>query len=274
MQALITNDDGIDSTGLRVLTQIAVTAGLEVTVAAPHTEHSGSSAALSALEADGRLLIEDRVLDGLPGVRAVAAHASPALIVFLAAYGAFGPRPGLVLSGINHGPNTGQAVLHSGTVGAALTARTHGIPALAVSVASAQPTHWDTAATAASQALRWFLRRTGKPIVANVNVPDLPADKLRGLRVAQLAAFGVIQATIGEPGRGFIPVTFSEPGQQPEPGTDLALLRQGWATVTALLGPCEDAPRPRPAWVNRRPPEPPTGPAPRLPASSRIRHGA
>src|SRR5947207_13381012 len=105
MRALITNDDGIDSAGLHALARVAVAAGLEVTVAAPHTERSGSSASLSALEADGRLLVEDRALAGLPGARALAAHASPALIVFLAAHGAFGQRPGIVLSGINPAPN-------------------------------------------------------------------------------------------------------------------------------------------------------------------------
>jgi 5'-nucleotidase len=242
MRALITNDDGIDGTGLHALARIAAAAGLEVTVAAPHAERSGSSAALSALEANGRLLVEDRTLPGLPGIRAVAAQASPALIVFLAAHGAFGARPGVVLSGINSGPNTGQAVLHSGTVGAALTAQTHGIPALAVSLASARPTHWDTAATAAAQALDWFLGCADKSIVANVNVPDLPAGRLRGLRAARLAPFGAVQATIGRPGSGFIPVTFSEPEEEPAADTDLALVRQGWTTVTALHGPCEGEP--------------------------------
>jgi 5'-nucleotidase len=159
------------------------------------------------------------------------------MIVFLAAQGGFGPRPDIVLSGINQGPNTGQAVLHSGTVGAALTAQTHGIPALAVSLASARPTHWDTAATAATRALDWFLRHAGRPVVANVNVPDRPAGELRGLRAARLAPFGAVQATIGHPGSGFIPVTFSEPEDEPAENTDLALVRQGWATVTTLRGP-------------------------------------
>jgi 5'-nucleotidase len=239
MRALITNDDGIDSAGLNALARVAVAAGLEVTVAAPHAERSGSSAALSALGAGGRLLVEDRELAGLPGVRAVAAQASPAMIVFLAASGAFGPRPGIVLSGINKGPNTGQAVLHSGTVGAALTAQTHGIPALAVSLASDEPAHWDTAAMAAAQALDWLLRHAGGQLAASVNVPDLPAEAVRGLRAARLAAFGAVQATIGQPGSGFVPVTFSEPEEEPAPDTDLALLRRGWATVTALRGPCE-----------------------------------
>ena len=236
MRALVTNDDGIGSIGLRTLAQAAVAAGLEVTVAAPDAERSGSSAALSALEADGKLLIQEHTLDGLEDVTALAVQASPALIAFVAAYGAFGQRPGVVLSGINHGPNTGQAVLHSGTVGAAFTAASHGIPALAVSLASATPTHWDTAAAAASAALEWFLPQAGEAVVANVNVPDVPHPQLRGLRAARLASFGAVQASIGEPGGGFIPVTFSEPDTEPGPGTDLALVRQGWASVTVLRG--------------------------------------
>lgn len=243
MRALITNDDGVGSIGLRTLARAAVAAGLDVTVAAPHAERSGSSAALSALEADGKLLVQEHTLDGLADVSALAVHASPALIAFVAAYGAFGQRPDVVLSGINHGPNTGQAVLHSGTVGAALTAASHGIPALAISLASAAPTHWDTAAAVADAALEWFLPQADQPVVANVNVPDVPCERLRGLRAARLASFGAVQASIGEPGAGFIPVTFSAPDGEPGPGTDLALVRQDWASVTVLRGLREvDAP--------------------------------
>ena len=122
MRALITNDDGIDSAGLRTLAQVAVAAGLKVTVAAPDGERSGSSAAMSGLAEGGRVLVEDRTLDGLADVRTVAVRASPAMIVFLGAHGAFGAPPDIVLAGINRGPNLGRAILHSGTVGAALTA--------------------------------------------------------------------------------------------------------------------------------------------------------
>jgi len=122
MRALITHDDGIDSTGLRMLAQVAVAAGLKVTVAAPDGERSGTSAAMSGLAAGGRLLVADRSLDGLEDVATVAVQASPAMIVFVGTRGAFGPPPDIVLAGINRGPNIGRAILHSGTVGAALTA--------------------------------------------------------------------------------------------------------------------------------------------------------
>ena len=241
MRALITNDDGIDSIGIRVLTEAAVEAGLELTVAAPRDERSGSSAALSALEEDGRLLVERRAPLGLDGLDAFAVHASPALIAFVAAHGAFGAAPDVLLSGVNHGPNTGQAVLHSGTVGAALTAAAHGIPALAVSLAGSTPTHWDTAADATRRALDWFVRHHGDatPYVLNVNVPDIPADRLRGLRPAGLAAFGAVQAEITQRGAEHLTVTFEEIRSRAAADTDVALLADGWATATALRAPCE-----------------------------------
>lgn len=239
MRALITNDDGIDSRGIHTLTRVALSAGLEVTVAAPHAERSGSSAALSALGEGGRLLVERHELDGFDGVPALAVQASPAMIVFTAARGAFGEPPEIVLSGINHGPNTGRAILHSGTVGAALTAAAHDLPALAVSLATDRPTHWDTGAQVAAHALDWFLAKVHQPYVLNVNVPDIPPDRLRGLRAGGLAGFGAVQANIGERGQGFVAMTLEIIDDAPEPDTDVALLRQGYASATVLQAPCE-----------------------------------
>src|SRR3989442_413374 len=128
MRALITNDDGVKSTGIRVLATVAVDAGLDVVVAAPGWDSSGASASLTAVEHGGRLKLQRRILDGLDGVTAFAVEAAPAFIVRAAMTGAFGDPPDIVLSGVNHGPNTGRAVLHSGTVGAALTASTFGRP--------------------------------------------------------------------------------------------------------------------------------------------------
>ncbi|EFC84516.1 5'/3'-nucleotidase SurE [Parafrankia sp. EUN1f] len=246
MHALITNDDGVDSHGLRVLVKAALSNGMEVTVVAPDGERSGSSASLSALESDGRLLVTERALDRgaaaagldhLADAVALAADASPALIVFVGVRGAFGPAPDLVLSGINHGPNAGQAVLHSGTVGAGLTAVTHGLPAMAVSCVATDPSHWESSAMVAGRALRWLVSYDGPPFLLNVNVPDLPPERLLGLRPASLATFGAVQARIGERGRGYVTTTFSEVSEDAAPCSDVELLRQGWATATALAAP-------------------------------------
>lgn len=243
MRALVTNDDGIDSRGLHLLARLAVEAGLDVVVAAPDQEYSGSSAALTALAEDGRLIVHERRLDGVDAERVLAVEATPGFIVMVGARGAFGPAPDLVLSGVNHGPNTGHAVLHSGTVGATLTGATHGIPGLAVSLvatdSSTGPAVWETAEVVTRRALRWLLDHPQENVL-NVNVPDVPPDRLRGLRPARLAGFGAVQAEIGESGEGFVTMTFREVDAEPAPDTDVALLREGWATVTALRAPCED----------------------------------
>src|SRR5205807_5161937 len=112
-------------------------------------------------------------LDDLDDVPAYALEAPPALAVMAARLGAFGEPPHLVVSGINPGPNTGRAVLHSGTVGAALTAANFGLSGLAVSIGSGEHSHLETAATVAAAALEWLIRAPARTVV-NVNVPNLP----------------------------------------------------------------------------------------------------
>jgi 5'-nucleotidase len=241
MRALITNDDGIDSNGLRTLAQVARDCGLDVIIAAPESDSSGASASLSAVEADGHLLVEERELEGLSGVRALAVRASPALIAFVGARGAFGERPDIVLAGANHGPNIGHATLHSGTVGAALTAASNGQRAFALSVDSAAPQQWAAVRTIAHRVLSWWLTAGVDGTVLSLNVPDLPTPEIRGIRQAKLAPFGAVQARIGEPGEGYVSVTFTDIDRTADAETDAALLKDGWATATALRAPCESA---------------------------------
>lgn len=233
---LVTNDDGITDPGLRALAGVAVDLGLEVVVAAPAWNSSGASASLTGVSEDGRLLFNETALDGLPGVRALGVHAAPALIARVGIRGGFGVTPDMVLSGVNDGQNTGHAVLHSGTVGAALTAGTHGCRAVAVSLAGR--THFDTAAAVARRLIERALDAPA-PLVLNVNVPDVPLDQLRGVRRAPLARFGAVQTQVTEVAEGYVAVSFTEVDPGGEPGTDAALLADGWATVTPLSPVCE-----------------------------------
>ena len=235
MRALITNDDGIDSPGIRILAQVAVAAGLDVTIAAPDGERSGTSAMMSALEAGGRLVAEERKLDGLEDVPTLAVRATPAMIAFVAVHGGFGGRPDIVLAGINRGPNLGRAILHSGTVGAALTAASAGIKAMAFSLARDASVHWDTAGIVSARALDWYLPRAVPSVVINLNVPDRPAGEVHGLRAARLEAYGAAKVTVGELNEGYVPVTFAQLDQGTA-DSDWSLVRDGWATVTAVHG--------------------------------------
>lgn len=270
MRALITNDDGIDSAGLAPLVRVALAAGYEVTVAAPARESSGAGAALFGAEAGGRLVVEEKACPGLPeGVRSLAVRAAPALIAFLAAHDGFGPRPDLVLSGVNRGPNTGHAVLHSGTVGAALTAMTHGIRAVAVSMPAARPRHWATAEAVVAHVLGWVTERPARDGVLNVNVPDVPLHELRGVRSAPLAEFGAVTARLDDVGGGELLLHYDEIDPTGDAASDAGLVAAGWATLTLLTAPCFDRGATLPEHLDGPPaaaPDPPSAaPVPATP---------
>ncbi len=244
MRALITNDDGIDSPGLAALARAAAEAGLEVVVAAPAHEHSGASAsiiatqgaAVTAAGGKGTVRSERRSLPGLEG-DAFAVHAAPALITLLALHGSFGPAPDVVLSGINRGANVGSAIMHSGTVGAALTAAAGGVRALAVSLdvglREDGVAHWATAAAIARRALTTLL---GEPAgaVLNLNVPNAPDPEGLALVEAPLAPFGIVQTTMTEVAGDEVRLSIREHRADEAPGSDMERLAAGLATITAV----------------------------------------
>ncbi|MDG4832572.1 5'/3'-nucleotidase SurE [Solwaraspora sp. WMMD1047] len=255
LRVLVTNDDGIAAPGVRWLARAAADRGLDVVVAAPREEASGYSAAMTAVERNGRVVVEEHEVDELAGIPSYGVAGSPGFIALIAIHGAFGPPPDVVLSGVNRGANAGRAVLHSGTVGAAFTAAANGCHGLAVSLdvlAPAEATagsggaaiaaggqardtsrHWGTAARVAVELLP---RLTAGPrdTVLNVNTPDLPYERLRGLRRGSLSGFGQVQMTVAETGKGFIRTSLEESGQTVQAGTDVAWLGAGYASVTAI----------------------------------------
>jgi 5'-nucleotidase len=249
---LITNDDGIDAPGIRWLARAVARQGFDAVVAAPLTEASGSGAAMTAVEKNGKIVVESRELTGVKNVPAYAVAASPAFIVLLALRGAFGAAPDVVLSGINRGANAGAAVIHSGTVGATLTASHAGLHGMAVSLdvltgrndgfradpAADEKRHWTSAAELAVKLLP-TLTHTPPGTILNVNVPDLHVDGIRGLRRAGLARFGQVQMSVAEAGEGFVRTAVQAADEPLEEGTDLAALADGYAVVTPLRAPTE-----------------------------------
>jgi 5'/3'-nucleotidase len=252
---LITNDDGVAAPGIHALAAAIHAEGCEVVVAAPQRETSGASASLTAITQQGRIIFDRVTLPGLPDVPAYAVAASPAYIAVLAGLGTFGPPPRLVLSGINRGANAGHAVLHSGTVGAALTAANNGVPAMAVSLDVLSPAaasaesggaaiaaidtvddaarHWATAAAFARHLLPG-LPDLPAGTVLNLNVPDLPEESVRGMSQATLAPFGQVLIALAETGEDYVRTAIEENGARQIPGTDLALLADGYAAVTPI----------------------------------------
>ncbi|GAA4024271.1 5'/3'-nucleotidase SurE [Allokutzneria multivorans] len=244
MIALITNDDGIDSPGLAALAAMAVHSGLSVVVAAPAEESSGTSAGLTAAKDDRRIAVARKEIPGLPDVPAYAVAGHPGLIALVAAQGAFGVTPDLVLSGINRGANVGRAVLHSGTVGATLTAAVNDLNGLAVSLdvglnGTAEP-RWDAAAEIVEHAIG-VLRNSPSGTVLNVNVPNVAPEKMPPLRHARLARYGTVQSRVERLDDNSLEVVaVNVDDAKPEPDTDAALLARGHPTITALRSVSED----------------------------------
>lgn len=244
MRVLVTNDDGVAAPGILPLAVALAAAGHDLVVAAPQTDMSGSGAALGRLHVDEHIDVETYELPGLAGVPTFGVDGPPALAVLAARLGGFGAPPELVVSGINPGANTGRATLHSGTVGAALTAANFGVSAVAVSVEPGPTMHWDTAAALAVEATAWL---AGAPerTVLNINVPDRSLADLAGVRWASLAPFGTVRAAIAEadlPGDaavgtvGRLQMELRETGEVLPPDSDTALVLAGFAAVTELVG--------------------------------------
>ena len=241
----MTNDDGVDSAGIQHLAAgLAEVDGLEVAVVAPDHDASGVGASLGGARPDG---LEARrvALPDAPGVEAWAVNAPPAMCVLASRLGGFGDPPDLVVSGINAGMNTGRAILHSGTVGAALTAQNFGLSALAVSLQDGDPWRWDTAVALAVEVVELLLEGPSRSVL-NLNVPNVDRSEVRGIRWARLAPFGEVRMAItsqdvggdDDPRRRFsTELQLAEVSFDAD--TDTGLVRDGYAALTTLVAVVE-----------------------------------
>ena len=248
MRILVTNDDGIDSIGLHVLARAMRPFG-QVVIAAPDQEYSGASAAIGALHIM-RPEVHRRHVDGIDEAWAISG--APALCVFLSRFGLFGDPFDLVVSGINPGVNVGRSVYHSGTVGAAVTARNAGITGIAVSQAvtgfgvegqgwddAVKGQLWDTAAEVAGAVVRgWMANRTDEPVVINVNVPNTPLDQIKGWRrtsVGMQVPRAVANANLvpkeGHENSFTVDMSYGDPVPLPD-HTDGGAVEAGYVAVT------------------------------------------
>lgn len=235
MRVVVTNDDGIDAPGLRAMAGALARAGHQVTAVAPIADHSGAGTAMR-LPIDRPITVRRMPVAEVPGVPFIGVDGTPGLAVLLSRLGAFGDPPWCVVSGINPGGNTGRSILHSGTVGSALTAASLGMSALAVSVHAEHPRHLAAAAQVAAAATDW-LRTARKRTVLNVNIPDSPLTELRGVRWARLAAYGETRATVDEVGERHVRLRSAPATIALDPQTDAALVVAGYVVVTPISGP-------------------------------------
>jgi 5'-nucleotidase len=229
---LLSNDDGIHATGLKLLEEVALTLSDDVWVVAPDAEQSGASHSLTM-----RRPLRMRTVSE----RHYAVDGTPTDAVLLAVQHVLKDKlPDLVLSGINRGANLGEDVTYSGTCAAAMEATLLGIPSIALSqhCDHNSPTKWATAEKYAAQVIAQIAAVPWpSDIFVNVNFPDVPAASVRGIHVVaqgRRKPAGSIEERIDPRGNPYYWIGLNREVDPMLEETDVAAVRDGYVSVTPL----------------------------------------
>jgi len=236
---LVTNDDGFDAPGIKAL--ICGLSGLgELTVIAPESERSGASHAITVFEPitarKTRVDWNGNVYSGYK------VGGTPADCVRLGILELSGDKSDLVVSGVNRGGNYGGDILYSGTVGAALEAALFGIPSIAFSLQfdkDEAEQRWDTCEKLIPILTEYFLNnQLPGGTVLNVNIPNLPIDDIKGIRIAKLSSAVMDdQYTVSNETNGDKSFKIKFSGRHElrgRPDEDFNLVHDGYVALTPL----------------------------------------
>ena len=234
MRVLVSNDDGVDAPGIQALAKGLREAGHEVLVVAPDRDRSGASNSLT-LDAPIRVLRLDAWTWKVYGTPTDCVH-----VAITGMLDAMGLAPDIVVSGINNTANLGDDVIYSGTVAAAMEGRFLGLPAVAVSLVTAdhQGLHYETAARAAVEIIaRLRIDPLPANTILNVNVPDLPWTQVRGFETSRLGNRHRAEACMPQQdprGRQWWWIGAAGIEQDAGPGTDFHAVRTGHISITPI----------------------------------------
>jgi 5'-nucleotidase len=231
---IVSNDDGIGSEGIRRLVQ-TLSQVADVYVCAPEGERSASGHSITVRNP---IVMEEVDVPDAKGAMRFSGTPADCVKMGIRFLKEKGIQADMVFSGINHGGNLGTDTLYSGTVAAAMEGVICGIPGVAVSVDSHKPEHFDTACKLALDIFEKVKAGIPDGVALSINVPNLPADEIKGLRCARLGMRQYIEQfeqTINARGqteywyRG-LPVIYN----CDEFTNDVTAMQQRYATITPL----------------------------------------
>jgi 5'-nucleotidase len=230
VKILVTNDDGIDAPGLWVMAGELQRIG-QVAVVAPHKEQSGVGSSISLRQAIEVKKIEPK----LEGIEAYSVEGTPADSVIIAIKSLFPGEISLVVSGINRGPNIGRDVFVSGTVAAAVQGYLHDISSLAISVNGYENLNFEAAARLAAllaEKVKEGILPSG--VLLNVNLPNLPLEKVGGMEITELSKQSYSDAVQQVEQGCYRIMRATELGDE-HPGSDIWALQRNKISITPLL---------------------------------------
>ncbi len=177
MNILLSNDDGFDAPGIKILASFLKKIA-HVTIVAPDQNRSGASNSLSL---DRPLKVTEVEKDYYH------VNGTPTDCVHLALTGLLDKIPDMVISGINNGANMGDDTIYSGTVAAAMEGYLLDIPSFAISMSQHEAKYFETAASITVDLILHYQNNKPKDaILLNINVPDIPLEKIQGINVTRL----------------------------------------------------------------------------------------
>lgn len=228
MRILLSNDDGYFAPGIADLAEI-LSGIADVTVVAPERDRSGASNSLTL----DRPLSLHKSHNGFYYV-----NGTPTDCVHLAVTGMLDVLPDMVISGINDGANMGDDTIYSGTVAAATEGFLLGLPSIAVSLVSVSRGNFSTAGKIVLNLVKRFIdNRFHVPILLNINVPDIPYERLQGIEVTRLGrrhkAESVIKSKTPR-GETVYWVGAAGAAQDAGEGTDFFALQNNRVSITPL----------------------------------------
>lgn len=252
---LITNDDGIHAPGLKALEEALVPLG-DIIVVAPDGERSATSQSIT-IHSPLRVYAIDE--------RHYAVSGTPADAVILALHQLMTSPAKLVVSGINPGGNLGENLIYSGTVAAALEATLHGVPAIAVSLASRRNLDFSVAAAFAAKLAVKVLREGLPPgVMLNVNVPRGETRGVRFTRQSRKITQNIIHEKHDPRGRPYYWQDESVALENVEPDSDYSAILAHEISITPLQVDRTDYPSLNhlSPWANDLAPPAPRQPGP------------
>ena len=229
---LISNDDGIESPGIKLLEKVTREITSDVWVVAPEQEQSGASHSLTT-----RRPLRLHEL----GPHRFSVDGTPTDCIVVAVRRLLRDRPPhLVLSGINAGSNVGEDLTYSGTVAAAMEATLLDIPAMALSqdYRDGEPIPWETSEAFAPEVMRRLLRLPWpEHTLFNINFPGVPPQQVKGFAVTsqgKRALTDNLTDGVDPRGRPYYWIGPARETGEAEPGTDVAAVADGYVSITPI----------------------------------------